>query len=826
MATQYFCKDPSRREKNAEDGGANLNGIDYVEVLDHAVTPPSMRQRKLRIQLLKPAEPGLVTAECIRISGGVSVRDIRVVSVEEEVVSIEEPPLSGTYEDFAVAVTATTDHAGDFSTYRLRLHHAANKDNPIDDFDPVLSEVDFSFKAECPSDFDCQAELECPPEPAPSPPALDYLAKDYASFRQLMLDRLAVVIPEWEDRIAPDVGVAVIETLAFAADRLSYYQDAVANEAYLGTARKRISLRRHARLLDYRMHEGCNARTWVQVQVSSDLTLGPGTKFLTKVPGLPTGLGEGTTYEKALQQGAEVFETMHGVSLYPQHNAIEFYTWGDNLCCLPRGATEAALEVKDGLDLSIDIGDVLLLEETLCPTTGQAIDADPDHRHAVRLTAVGGKETDAVTGKSFVRISWDEADALPFPLCLEIKNGNGNLPSAAIARGNIVLADHGRRIGLDERETITIGADPHERHRLSEPYLTHAAPMDERELPGSAWIEDGNAPTLAAAALIAQDPRKALPQIKLDLGADKWTAQRDLLDSEPFDKHFVAEIDEERTAWIRFGDDLFGERPSKDDAFTVTYRVGNGVTGNVSAGAIQHVVATGSNAIDSVSNPLPAVGGVDPERMEQVRLDAPFAFRTQERAVTPEDYAEMAMRLDGVQRAEASRRWTGSWYTIFLTVDRFGGEAVDDPFEAKLRDHLEAYRLACHDLEVEPPSFVPLEIEMTVCVEPGYYRSDVEEELLGVFGARDLPDGRRGVFHPDNFTFGQPVYLSPLIARAMEVPGVRWVEVDRFQRQGETSRGELDRAVLEVDRLEIVRLDSDPNRPENGVISFAMEGGQ
>jgi len=186
----------------------------------------------------------------------------------------------------------------------------------------------------------------------------------------------------------------------------------------------------------------------------------------------------------------------------------------------------------------------------------------------------------------------------------------------------------------------------------------------------------------------------------------------------------------------------------------------------------------------------------------------------------------MRVYIDGVQRAEASRRWTGSWYTIFLTVDRFGGEAVDDPFEAKLRDHLEAYRLACHDLEVEPPSFVPLEIEMTVCVEPGYYRSDVEEELLGVFGARDLPDGRRGVFHPDNFTFGQPVYLSPLIARAMEVPGVRWVEVDRFQRQGETSRGELDRAVLEVDRLEIVRLDSDPNRPENGVISFAMEGGQ
>ena len=63
-------------------------------------------------------------------------------------------------------------------------------------------------------------------------------------------------------------------------------------------------------------------------------------------------------------------------------------------------------------------------------------------------------------------------------------------------------------------------------------------------------------------------------------------------------------------------------------------------------------------------NPLPAQGGIEPESIEEVRQKAPSAFRTQERAVTPEDYAEVAQRcgLD-VQRAAATFRWTGSWRT-------------------------------------------------------------------------------------------------------------------------------------------------------------------
>ena len=142
---------------------------------------------------------------------------------------------------------------------------------PPDGIDPLFAAVDFSFKVDCPADFDCQPKCDCPPA-ARAEPEIDYLAKDYASFRRLMLDRMTVLMPNWRERNAADLGVSLVETLAYVGDHLSYQQDAVATEAYLGTARRRVSVRRHARLVDYPMHDGCNARAWVQVQVNSDVS--------------------------------------------------------------------------------------------------------------------------------------------------------------------------------------------------------------------------------------------------------------------------------------------------------------------------------------------------------------------------------------------------------------------------------------------------------------------------------------------------------------------------------------------------------------------------
>lgn len=791
MAGQYFCKNERRSEAVLQ---SSLNGIDYLEVLDRAAPDEASRQKILRVHFLKPLpDPPNLARHNVRIAGGVRVTGIGVTGV---VFDPAEPNV----------LVVRTDATGDYSSYRLCLVQSPTRLDPPAGFDPILSEVAFSFKVDCPSDFDCQTKTECPPETKPEP-RIDYLAKDYASFRQLMLDRLSTILPKWEERNPADLGIALVETLAYAADHLSYYQDAVATEAYLGTARRRVSVRRHARLLDYRMHEGCNARAFVHFTVNAPVSLTKGTRLLTRSEA-GTAIQPSALSDLLARSRPEVFELMHDITLYPRHNALSFYTWRDDRCCLPKGATGATLI---GPLPNLKRGDLLIFEEQLGPKTNLSADADPTHRHAVRLTSVI-PDTDPLDRQAVVEIAWGVQDALPFPLCLSALIDGSTVSDITVARGNVALADHGRTIEDEELEAVPESG-------------VYRPQLQEKELTHRVSYEDEAARAQSATAIIQQDPRWALPAVTLDGDGETWTAQRDLLNSDRFAPEFVVEIESGRAS-LRFGDDVLGKSPNAGATLTATYRIGNGTAGNVGADAIAHVVTPNSGGIGGVRNPLPARGGIDPESMEEVRLYAPHAFRTQERAVTEEDYAEVAGRHPEVIKAVATRRWTGSWYTMFITVDRIGGRSVDEGFEKELRAFMERYRMAGHDLEIDGPRFVPLEVAMTVCAKPGYFKSDVLEALLATFGSVDLPDGRRGFFHPDNFTFGQTVYLSRIVAAAMEVTGVLWVSVTTFRRQGKVALGELDSGRIEIGRLEIARLENDPNAPENGKIEFVVEGGR
>jgi predicted phage baseplate assembly protein len=304
-----------------------------------------------------------------------------------------------------------------------------------------------------------------------------------------------------------------------------------------------------------------------------------------------------------------------------------------------------------------------------------------------------------------------------------------------------------------------------------------------------------------------------------------WTAARDLLRSSPNDRNFVVEIEADGEAQLRFGDDTNGMRPPEGTTFEATYRVGNGRRGNVGAEAIAHI-ATSVSAIASLRNPLPAQGGTEPETIEEVRRFAPVAFRTQERAVTADDYARMTERHSEVQMAAATFRWTGSWRTVFVTADPLAGPDPVATFVSELPSHLEPYRMAGHDLDVDAPRYVPLEIEMTVCARRDHFRADVKRALLQVFNSQRLPDGSTGVFHPDNFTFGQPLYLSRLYAAAYAVDGVESVSVSKFQRQGSPDPRSLEVGKLEFGRLEIARLLNDVNFPERGVLHLTVAGGK
>ena len=865
---KYHCCDERRLE--AVRAHATLNGIEYLEVVDRDAPAGSPRQRTLLIHCLKPL-PDL-SATNVRLSGGERVREpgvlwaARADAVPAGLLNAAEQAMLAALPNPAAVLVVRTASSGDFSTYRLDLRRSPDDDRPPDKIDPLLAGIDFSFKVECPSDFDCGAGTPCPP-PFRTNPDVDYLAKDYASFRRLLLDRLTHLIPDWRDRSPADLGVTCAEVLAYVGDHLSYQQDAIATEQYLYTARRRSSLRRHALLVDYRMHDGCNARAWVQVFLTDEVVpIQPGTlQFTTRVPDLPDRIVPGSTeWDEALTAGSEVFEVLREdpdqpVVLYKENEKLTFHTWGDRECCLPIGATSATLA---GHRTKLHAGDVLIFEEVLGPLTGASADADPSHRHAVRLVTVNYKDadgviTDPLTGAPITHITWQLEDALPFSLCIssvtDEAHGASVVPDVSVAYGNILLADHGRTV--TGTQDTNLGVVPPPALRLIEervgccdqparppvpvrfrPRLPRG-PLTHRGMVRKEIAEGGRRTVIrvpvdetgSAKAAMRWSLTEVVPFVTLEgtKGTDTitWTARRDLLSSASDTPEFVVEIDDDGGAVIRFGDDRHGARPEPDTRFTAAYRIGNGPRGNVGAATIHHVVTLDAR-ISKARNPLPATGGIEPESAEQVRRRAPQAFRTQERAVTPEDYASVTGRHAAVQRAAATLRWTGAWHTVFVTVDREGGGQLDAKLEGDLQRHVERYRMAGHDLEFDDPRFVSLELDMQVCVLPEYFRRDVQRALLTIFSRRRLPDGRRGVFHPDHFSFGQTIYLSPLYAAARGVPGVQSVRITRFQRQGIADTQYLDAGKLPLGRLEIARLDNDPSFPERGVLRLQVMGGR
>ncbi|HLK88340.1 MAG TPA: putative baseplate assembly protein [Polyangia bacterium] len=876
------------------------NGIDFLEVLDTELSAqPSYRQMILLVHLFLPVPTSLERNRPLNleITGGVRIPNVNIlwsisathlmagpaanVDADGNPIILNPPDDFGNIESLvgpslptsdpdamARILVVRTDVSGDFSPYELEILDGSAEDAdgfnlPLFGFDSQLSRVTFSFKVECKSDFDCLVVDTCPP-PVTQAPIIDYLSKDYASFKQLMLDRLSQTFPQWTERSEADIGITIVELLAYAADQLSYFQDTVSNEAYLGTARHRPSLRRHARLLNYTPSEGTNARAFVHIEIgATDSPPGQGEEPFADGPSDPPSLAEGQTLpahtplisltdglettnvtdadlQTALNAGSQVFETMAPLTLHAAHNRIPLYTWGDDQCCLPKGAVRATLDntgqhlVLNPLDTGALVpGTLLAFEEVHSPNLGAP--PDPKHRQVVRLTGVRAN-FDPLTKTDVVDISWAAEDALTFPLCLSVQ---GSTQPLSIARGNIVLADHGHSVleVLPLQSTVR-GNQRYIPNLTQGPMTFQAQVLDANQ---NAEPVDSTAP---AAEALTGDPTLAVPQILLfpvpsdptvkpvcttdpQPGTDFWTPVSDLLEAGPFTQSFVVEMQNDGTAQLRFGDGTQGLIPT--EPLFACYRVGNGTAGNVGADSLVHIV-TSVAGVSAVWNVLPAAGGADPEPAQSIQLNAPQAFRIQERAVTEADYSDVALRHPGVQRAVATRRFTGSWYTMFVAVDRLGGLAVDDAFKTDFAAFLERFRLAGYDLEIQGAISVPLKIKLTVCVQPGFLRANVEQALDDALSDRQLPNGQLGFFHPDNFTFGQPVFRSRILAAVLAVPGVASVITTDdnfvFQRLNEVpDPDDQAQGLLHMDRLEIARLDNDPSQPENGTLELVMLGG-
>ncbi|MEQ1528197.1 MAG: putative baseplate assembly protein [Methylococcales bacterium] len=913
------CPNEKRRAKLRNNESKHLAGMDYVEVDPSGTT--------LFVHFFGQV-PSDLTERNVVIEGGRRIRDIKVVSAQFM-----------KHVDGDTCLRVTIDKIGDFSNYCICLikpteTKALCLGSPLptfereipDNIDPRYSCATLIFRSDCTSTLDCKTQ-PCPSEPFIPPPEINYLARDFQSFRQAMLDRLLVTMPEWRERHIPDIGITLVELMAYVADQLSYTLDSVATEAYLATARRRISVRRHARLVDYRMHEGCNSRAWITLDSDSDQIFDiadlafavPPDDGAERLPGLVNWETMHNT------PGTIIFEAMDfngsgEVSIFSAHSEIHFYTWEDSECCLPKDSTRATLldETNDSYKsktgrnideacaipqksyssaiqgnpygfgvineskqimnserfLNLGKGDILILEEIRGTRTGSPADADPTKRHVVRLTKVT-KVIDPLNNVNILEVEWGMEDALPFTLCLSSRTDAPDCKciKTAVARGNVVLIDHGlteepndnwvveveQHTGCCECEGAAVDV-PNIALPLSitlpKPMLTYAETLDSNRIG-----------TLSAAGFLEQNPRNAAACIKLDEGqifltphpaateslknqesnyapngtADliwknswDWLSKSDLLSSGPTDRHFVVEMDDERYAHLRFGDNDCGRQPESGLSFRARYRVNKGSIGNVGRDAIIWV-ARKSGMISGIRivprNPLAAVGGIDPEPVSEVKLYAPHAYsRVLERAVAAVDYADLAGRDSRIDSVYANLTWTGSWFEADVALDPYAKSEWDTSLADDVEQQLNRFRRIGHDLRIVPVHKVPLVICLNIRVSPHYSRSDVELAILEVLSTRKLADGTLGFFHPDNFEFGTDIKASRIVATVQKLEGVQHVEINEFRRFSDDPKSQgatqtLNDNFISINRGEIAQLDNDKNFPENGSITLDWEGG-
>jgi hypothetical protein len=844
---------------------ARVTGIDFVQVVDPGdqrilrifflIDPDTLAMPMVATAALPAdADPGLVTI--VSISGGETLAEARVVRATWMSVPTDAGPR--TILEVEVA------EPGDFSIYRLTVLDAR--------VDRWFNGVPFSFKQGCPSDLDCATTSECPEEDAPEP-QIDYLARDFTSFRNALLDFAATNWGQWRERVPADAGDMLLEIMAALGDEFSYIQDRYAREAFLETATEGRSRRGLVRLVDYRPDPGHSATTLLSIEVAAGGGFADaGSRvWAVRESALPI----------AFELGESLADRLSGRHfwVHADWNAVPLHPLDDTEAgaCLPIGATEAFLVGHVPILAQLPAGDpanpanpsAFWIGKTVTLRTTPADPSLPARRWPVTITAVeqtddplflvdaNGDPDPAGNPLQITRVAWQAAQALPFALCQD----------ETVLLGNIVPAI----AGASRSEFFRIGpwsaAEPVEAEplpRAVERQGAYDAASGGRRLVLRWGLRDTEPGIAAVGGLGWLDP--ATPDIALREvmpaggnfvpvpGAETWNYLASLLDAQPDAPAFTlgegiwreiirferigTTISHEDYAsglgfTIRFGDGVFARSPADGTLFEAIYRNGPGADANLAADSVTTLVEPGSQPPNqplaiarSVTNPLAIGDGSAPEAPATTRILAPEAWRAHPlRAVRDEDYRDIAAReLDWVQRAGAQARWTGSWLTEFVTADPEGAFALSEERREGLANLVDGIRQAGREAVVVDPDFISIDLDISVCVNPGHYPGDVQRRIAEALTGRRRPHHPLAFFDPDNFTFGDPLRRSALEAAVQEIPGVHGVEQILIRARRITDWRPFDEPDFRVGAAQIIRLQNDPVLPERGSLAVHARG--
>ncbi len=703
----------------------------------------------------------------------------------------------------------TVAPVGDYSTYTLSLDYTKF------DIDPVLSEIKFKFRPGCFS-VDCAPDWE-PSLAAQKQPEIDYLAKDFESFKHLYISAMMDRVPGWQPTSEADLDMTLLELFSVQADELSDYQDRVMNEATISSARKRVSLTRHARQMDYHVHQGHQASTLLIVKLKAGQSYDEPNLF-------PKGFTVWTGAEVPKEE-SQYFASKEEAYMLDLLNDMELYTWQGVKPSLAAGSTSADIllsltseaSVKEVVDW-INEGKIkrLVIQEHQNPETGQSAGLDPTRRQLLRLISAEAK-LDPMTGQWFVYVKWDDRDKLKRNYCFTVRCKEGAVEHISFFHGNLIDVYHGNPKQLIFIPPGTPMTQSNQRYfEQTEKWGTLCYLNNDDRL-SYQYTPPGN----------EENPLSTL-SVSVDSGeVQTWSEAISFIHSQEDYEEYIVETDELQQSVIRFGNGVNGKRLADDAIVTCDYQIGQGREGNIGRDMLIFYDTTASDyaAVASCWNPFDVTNGIDPEPVGEIVRRMQEAYNARQlRAITLKDYEARAEELPDINKAKAQYAWSGSWRIIRVALDPKGTEELPQEVFRKVSRHLDAVRLIGDDLELRLPRFVPLDIKIDICIHPDYWAQDIQYILEQEFSNGYTPDGLPAFFHPDKWTFGQSLYASQILGSIKKIKGIDFVKSISMTKWDHPSGIHQD--YIEVDIDEVITVANDRDHMEKGFIDFDVKGGR
>jgi predicted phage baseplate assembly protein len=268
-------------------------------------------------------------------------------------------------------------------------------------------------------------------------------------------------------------------------------------------------------------------------------------------------------------------------------------------------------------------------------------------------------------------------------------------------------------------------------------------------------------------------PTGAVSTLELRVNDLRWDRAPFFYGRGPAERVYTTRIDDDGSTVVQFGDGVHGARlPTGQENIRATYRKGVGTAGNVQAGRLTTLL-TRPLGLKAAQNPVPAVGGDDPEPRDAARDNAPLQVRTLDRVVSLLDYEDFARAYSGIAKALATWSWDGQHRGVFLTLAGPQGDAVADEVLAKLESSIRKAGDPFVPLRLKSYRPAAFRVRFKVKVDPTYDKPAVLAHVVEHLRYRFSFAAR---------AFGEFVALAEVVATVQAVPGVVAVDVDRLVR--------------------------------------------